>query len=333
MLKWKKILLQAVKIAIGSSAAIWLAETLGLNYSASAGTITLLTLMTTKWETVKLSLFRLVTFAIAIVVAGSVFLHMESTWLAYGIFIFVMSVISYTCGWKATLSVNAVTGTHLITTHDFSLVSVKNEFILVLIGISLALILNLFHDNHNHRKDMIANMRYVEKCMQTILEEMAKYLSNIPVQFDIWQNIRELEQKLQEYVREAYEYQDNTFYSHPEYYINYFNMRCDQCQVLYNLHYEMKKIQSLPEQSKIVADYIQYLADYVQEHNVPSAQIDRLKQMFINARWEELPKTRGEFEGRAMLYHILMDLEDFLMYKQKFIEGLDERQIKVYWES
>ena len=35
--------------------AIYLAHILGLEYEASAGSITLLTLVTTKWETVKLS--------------------------------------------------------------------------------------------------------------------------------------------------------------------------------------------------------------------------------------------------------------------------------------
>ena len=47
---------------------------------------------------------------------------------------------------------------------------------------------------------------------------------------------------------------------------------------------------------------------------------------------EELPESREEFESRALLYHILMDLEEFLKYKRAFVEGLGERQRKEYWE-
>ena len=49
--EWKKVLLLDAKIAVGSSAAIYIAQILGLEYEASAGTIALLTLVTTKWET------------------------------------------------------------------------------------------------------------------------------------------------------------------------------------------------------------------------------------------------------------------------------------------
>lgn len=34
---------------------------------------------------------------------------------------------------------------------------------------------------------------------------------------------------------------------------------------------------------------------------------------------EPLPVTREEFESRALLYHILMDLEEFLIEKKRFV--------------
>jgi len=36
---------------------------------------------------------------------------------------------------------------------------------------------------------------------------------------------------------------------------------------------------------------------------------------------EPLPVSRTEFESRAVLYHILMDLEDFLQEKKRFIHN------------
>ena len=47
----------------------------------------------------------------------------------------------------------------------------------------------------------------------------------------------------------------------------------------------------------------------------------------------KVPKTREEFEGRALLYHILMDLEEFLVYKKRFVNGLDEKKLRIYWKQ
>ena len=95
---------------------------------------------------------------------------------------------------------------------------------------------------------------------------------------------------IEEFVRDACEYQDNTFQSHPGYYIDYFEMRLRQFGVLHNLHYEIKKIRSMPRQAKIVSDYIVYMAPYVVETNSPEAQIRKLEEMFAEMKEEPLPK-------------------------------------------
>ncbi len=69
MEKFRKILLLSFKIGIGSSVAIYIAQSMHLDYAVSAGTITLLTLMTSKWETIKLSVCRLATFTITLLTA------------------------------------------------------------------------------------------------------------------------------------------------------------------------------------------------------------------------------------------------------------------------
>lgn len=326
-----KTVLLAVKIALGSSFVIYLAQIMELEYATSAGTITLLTLMTTKWETIRLSVLRIVTFIIVILLAGLVFFHINSVWIGYGIFIFGIVWCAETLGLRATISVNSVIGTHLLTNRNFSIASVKNEFFLILIGIVVALVLNLFYNNQGHKKDIVFYMRYTEHQLQMILGELAAYLSNKEMQRNVWDDIIKLEKELQEFIGEAYEYQGNTFHSHPAYYIDYFEMRTNQCHVLHNLHYELKKLRALPRQARIVAEYILYLAEYVVEKNIPSAQIEELENIFGEMKKEELPKTREEFENRAILYHILMDIEEFLIYKQRFVEALDEKQKKMYW--
>lgn len=331
--KLRKTLLLAIKIAVGSSIAIYVAESLNLEFATSAGSITLLTLVTTKWETLKLSLARIVTFLITVLLGSLIFLHWGSDWTRYGIFVFLIVIICDLLGWKATISINAVIGTHLLTADSISVQLIFNEFLLVFIGIVIAVILNLYNDYHFQKREIKNNMRYTEQQLQTIFGEVAAYLSNKDMERDIWDEIRELENKLKSFVMYAFEYQENTFQSHTGYYVDYFKMRSLQVHILYSLHNELKKIRTMPAQAKIVADYILYLVDYVVEVNVPTDQLEKLYQIIDDIDLEQVSLSREEFQSHAMLFHILMDIEEFLKTKKRFVEALDEKQLKMYWNK
>ena len=109
-------------------------------------------------------------------------------------------------------------------------------------------------------------------------------------------------------------------------------MRLNQLGILHNLHSESKKIRQMPRQAEIIAYYILYMMDYVVEVNSPEAQLEKLDRIFARMKKEQLPQTPEEFEARAVLYHMLMDLEEFLNYKKRFVEKLDKKQLKRYWK-
>ena len=314
-MKSKKIGMQALKIAIGSSLAIYIANLCGLKYSLAAGSVALLTMVTTKWKTVKLSVARVVTFIISVLMALIIFSAVESEWMAYGIYVFFVVIIAEMLGWGATISVNALIGMHFLEVRDF------------------ALVLNLFYDYGSQRKALVENMRYTEERLQMILGEISAYLANKEMQRNVWDDICALEKEVQGFIQDAYEYQDNTFQSHPGYYIDYFEMRMKQCNVIHNLHYEMKKIRHMPDEAMIISSYVFDMLVCVKEHTVPTAQLDELHELFAIIRNNSLPKTREEFESRAMLYHILMDLEEFLVFKRRFVDGLDDKKRKLYWDN
>lgn len=326
-------MLLALKIGIGGSVAYYIAEFLELDFAASAGSITLLTLQTTKWETLKLSLRRLLTFGVTFGLCYLLCHIVRTAWLDYGLFLFILVIISELFGWRSTLSINAVIATHFLSTRDFSYEFLLNEFLLVLIGISIAIILNMFHINNEHETGIIRAMRHAEQQMKLILREMSGYLRHQSMGDHVWGDILKLEDELSEYMEMAHEYQNNTFGSHTEYYINYFAMRKQQCGALYNLHAEMRRIRNLPKQAVVVADYIDDISKHVTEMNLPKKQIAQLEGIIQKMGEEKLPTTREEFENRALLYHTLMDLEEFLLYKQRFVESINEQQFQIYWNK
>lgn len=332
-LKLSKILLLALKIGVGGSAAYFIAEFFELDFASSAGIIALLTLQTTKWETFRLSFRRIITFFLTFGLCLLLFYVVRTTWLDYGLFLFFMVILCELLGWRTTISVNAVIGAHFLSTQNFSYEFLINELLLVIIGITVAIVLNLFHINSAHESGIIKCMRNVEHDMKKILMELSGYLKHQSMGDHVWDDILKLEDDLEKYLDFAHEYQNNTFVSHPEYYIDYFRMRGQQCGALLNMHKEMQRISELPKQAEIVSHYILDMCEHVTEMNDPKKQIAQLEEVVEEMQNQQLPQTREEFEGRALLYHVLMELEDFLLYKKRFVESIDEEQFRIYWKE
>ena len=332
-LKMKQTLLLATKIGVGVSAAIFFAEVLNLQYATSAGTIALLTMLTTKWGTFKLSMQRLLTYVISIGLCWLIFKITPSIWIGFGVFLFVLVLITEGLRWRGTLSVNAVIGTHFLTSQNFTLTFMANELMLVVIGIAIALFLNLFHINSAHESGIIRRMRKTEEGMKKILTELAGYLEQKATGEHVWDDLKYLEVNLEDYVELACEYHNNTFQSHQDYYIAYFEMRLKQCGALHNLHAEMRRMRKMPKQAHIVAGFINDITQYVTEMNDPKRQMEELNGILEELRNEPLPETHEEFENRAELYHVLMDLEEFLLYKKRFVEEINETQFRIYWKK
>ena len=142
--RYRKILSRALKIAVGSSLAIFVAQLLRLQNATAAGIITLITIVTTRWETVQLSYRRVMSFFLSVALACVIFRLVPWTWVDYGIYIFAMAVLCQLLKWDSTVSLNAVIGTHFLTSQNFTLVFILNEFSLVSIGIIFAIMINFY---------------------------------------------------------------------------------------------------------------------------------------------------------------------------------------------
>ncbi len=332
-LQLSKHLLLALKVGIGASVAYFVAEFLRLQFASSAGIIALLTLQTTRWDTLRLSVRRVVSFFMTFGLCFILCHIVRMPWLDYGLYLIIFSLICEILGWRSVVSVNAVIGAHLLSAKNFSYEFMLNELFLVIIGITIAIILNFFHINGAYESNIIKNMRHVEHEMKKILTELAGYLRHQEMGTHVWDDTMKLEDELSHYLDVAHEYHGNTFGSHPEYYVNYFRMRKQQCGALLNLHKEMQRISDLSQQAQIVAEYILDMCEHVTEMNDPQKQIEQLEAVVADMKNHELPKTRDEFESRALLYHVLAELEDFLLYKKRFVESIDAQQFRIYWKQ
>lgn len=318
--KRRRIALKVLKIAVGSCLSIVLAEFFQLQYATSAGIIALLTVQDTRRGTITLTVDRFLSFLLSIFLIFVCF-HFTGRleWVNYGSYIFLMVTVCYYFDWQNAISVNAVMGTHYLMSPNYSLEFVLNELALILIGTGVAVAMNWKMPSSLQmiRKDM----QKIEDDMQQVLKELALYLKGPKDSEQVWFDLDILETRIHEGLDRAHEQAHNTMAGEDLYYVEYMEMRLQQCAMLQTLRSRVWKIRELPRQAEIIGRYLEYLAYYVHEEEVPGEQMEKLSQIFGQMKSEPLPVTREEFENRAVLYHVLMDLEEFLFVKQRFAES------------
>lgn len=320
----KRFVLKVLKIAIGSSMAVVVAQFFHLQYATSAGIIALLTVQNTRKDTIQLTVERLLSFMLCIVLIFVCFHYTgRHEWVNYGCYIFYMVMLCHLFGWQNTISVNAVMGTHYLASPNYSLAFAMNELSLILIGTGLALTMNWRMPSN--LKVLRRDIKDVEDDMQAVLRELASYLEDAKSADPVWSDLDQLEARIRRGLERAYEQAHNTMSEADLYYVEYMEMRLQQCVMLQTLRSRVQKIQELPRQSKMISSYLRYAANYVHEKNIPDQQIRELRQVFRQMQQEPLPKTWEEFESCAILYHVMMDLEEFLFVKQRFTDNNKER--------
>lgn len=315
----RKMAIKVLKIAVGSCMAVAVAKFFELPYATSAGIVTLLTVQNTRRDTIRLAAERLLSFLLSVLLVFVCFRYIgKLEWVNYGVYIFLMVHVCYFFGWENTISVNAVMGTHYLLTPDYSLNFAASELAVIAIGTALALLMN-WHMPSN-LKILREDIRKAEDDMQQVLQELACYLEGKLDGAHIWLDLDQLEQSIHRGLDRAHEHAHNTLSEEDHYYIEYMEMRLQQCALLQAIRHRVWKIDGMPEQAKIISDYLRYLAPYVHEKNIPDRQSADLQQVFDQMKQQPLPESRDEFESRAILYHVLLDLEDFLFVKKRFAD-------------
>lgn len=315
----RKMAIKVLKIAVGSCMAVAIAQFFELQYATSAGIVALLTVQDTRRDTIRLAAERLFSFLLSVLLVFVCFRYIgKLEWVNYGVYIFLMVHVCYFFGWQNTISVNAVMGTHYLLTPDYSLNFAANELAVITIGTTLALLMNWRMPSN--LKILREDIRKVEDDIQQVLRELAGYLEGKLDGTHIWLDLDQLEASIHRGLERAHEHAHNTLSEEDHYYIEYMEMRLQQCALLQAIRHRVWKIDGMPDQAKIISEYLRYLVPYVHEKNIPDRQREDLQRVFDQMKQQPLPKGREEFESRAILYHVLLDLEDFLFVKKRFAD-------------
>ncbi len=307
---------RTIKTGVGAAIAIIIAQGLGLSYSASAGVITILSIQNTKRLSLALVFERILATIIGLLLSTLLFTFLGHNPIVFGLFLIIFIPIAVKFNLSQGIVVTSVLATHILAEKVVTLSLIINEILLVIIGVTVALILNLYIPKV---EDKIKDLRdEVEGLMRDILMKMSIGLENQTVSIEEEKLFTTLKENLRKGKKFAYIDFNNYFISPNTYYIEYMNMRNEQFKVLNRMRQHFRRFFMTYEQTIIISKFTEKVAVSLDENNSVEDLVEELSDMRNIFREMDLPKTREEFENRAMLYQFINDLEEFLDIKYEF---------------
>lgn len=344
MLK-KSDYMKIIKISAGAGLAIILAEALGLRYAASAGVITLLSIQDTKKETLRVVARRLFSFGMALFLAFFCFRLLGYNAVAVVVFLLLFSAACMALRMQEGISVNTVLMLHFLADQSMTLADAGNELALLLVGAGIGVVLNLYIPGK--QKEIREQKQRIETCIKEILGHMAGVLlGEKPVQASANESLalasadeslvlasENLGRLLEQGEKSAYEDMENRLLTETRYYIRYMNMRKIQSMILSRIAEHLGHLGELPPQAEAIAGLMEQIAGHFHEYNNAVGLLEELDRVKLAMREQPLPAARAEFENRAVLFGILLEVEQFLLVKKEFVEELTEDEIRRFWKK
>ena len=314
---WKTPLFKSIKIALAAILGIAIAAELKLPNSATAGLITILSIRNTKRETIKSAVNRVLAYACALLIAGGSFVLLDFTLWGFACFLFFFSMVCIFLGWGECLSVNAVLMSHFLLAGNMKPELIWSESLLLMIGSALGILVNL----HLHKKgaefDRLA--AEVDDQIKGIIHRMSQWLPKEDKREYTSSCFAKLETALENAKKCAAENYNNTFRREDSFELDYITMRERQSIILKEIYENIVRIQYLPKQANQVAAILDEIEKAYHRENTVEGLLEKLAVLFLEMEKEPLPESREEFEARAILFYILMQIKNLLEVKREFV--------------
>lgn len=304
-------------MTIATVLAIFIADYLGLQNVMTAGIIAILTILDTRQDTKRLAVVRFFSTLLAFLIANIVFRSLGFSVFTFGVFLIFFIPASYALKLESGISNCSVLVTHFVLAESISLQWQINGFLLMIIGVSLALLVNYFTPNMT--RELEEKIQKIEATMSKALTQMKNRLRNKDMvsSEDIRETLALLDGLISRMHDMAREHSDNQL-QFADYYLDYTRMREEQRKILVRLCELIERIDLKVEQTDSLSKIFELTADTLSETNTGVDLLEKIADLYVFYRDSELPKSRDEFEARATLYQILADFEHFLEIKRRF---------------
>jgi uncharacterized membrane protein YgaE (UPF0421/DUF939 family) len=307
---------RTLKTALGSGLSLFIAQSLHLQNFSTAAVITLLSIQNTKKQSFSIAVQRFIASIIAMLIGW--FLFEELNYSPITVVIYFLLTIPLLVKLKLREGVvpSSVIVLQIYVTGNVTFTYFLNEIAILAIGITIALIVNSYMPSIE--ETMIKTKDQIEQNFKMILFFIALYMKE-KEQSPPQKIARETAELINKAKTLAFTEVENSYFKANPYYINYFEMREKQFEIIQDKILPLlQRIDCSFPQAYMVATFFEDTGVYLNEKSTGEELIRKLEEMKEEFETMPLPVSRHEFETRANLLMIVNDLENLLTIKAEF---------------
>lgn len=309
---------KVIKTALGTVISIYMAELLGIKFGVTAGIVTIISIQATKKESLKVAMERFFASLVGLFIATTAFYLFGFTPFVFGIFILIFMPICLRLKLFQGFLGTVVLATHILSLQKISFDIVINEIYILLLGVVVALILNMYMPNMS--KELKERRKSIDILMKTLINYFGDVLITGSVFVDEETLFKELKKELDEAREIAYQEYNNDLFDSSRRDMEFVQMKRNQYKVLLRMRNHFYRFYISSEHAHIVSDFARKVSDAIgvdKLYQEVLVELDRVREVFKNM---PLPQTRVEFESRAMFFQFLNDIEEFLELKKDYMK-------------
>ena len=308
------MLIHDIKLSLGATVGILVAHFLGFDNPLTAGTVVLLSLGKTKRSSVDIAFVRIKAVALALAIASGVFLTFGFSVYSYCVFLFIFVPLVLKFKLEPGLIIGSVLSTHFIRASIIDIGILFNTTALFIIGVSVAILFNLYMPDISGK--IVENQRYIEERFREIL---AIITTTIRGDHNFDQSIfTEVEQFIDHALERAETNDENHLFSDMSYDAKYIKMRKLQFYILNRMFELVHKLDMNLFQADLIADLTEDFSHKLSEFGTGEEMLEKLESVSAQCKDGPLPKSRQEFENRAILFQYLSELRHMVELKREF---------------
>lgn len=314
---------RTIKTAVGAGLAIWIATLLDLEFATFAAIIVIMCIERTKKRTLNTINEKFFASILSLLLGVIFFELLGYNPIVFAIFILLFVPVLVRTNLQNGFITAMVIVLHIYAVQEASVQTVLNELYIILIGMGIAILVNLIMPNHE--KNIEKNMFKVEEMFATILYEFAAFLRDSRRQWD-GQELIDVEELINQSKAIVIEEIENHFFRADNKDYNYFQMRGDQLEILKQMVAIVGIVSTAKGQVKqrgMLADFFEYISENVHSGATIDESLQRLEKYEASMREAELPKSREEFEIRANLFYLNFEIKNYLTIKKRVFARME----------
>lgn len=294
------------KMTIGFIIGFLIAEAFSLDYVYTAGVIAVLSLEPTRKRSIEIGIIRIIDSLIALSLAYVIFYLMGFSIWSLFVFIVIFIPISYLIKVDRGIVVSLVLVSQIFLEQDVNYA--LNALFILLIGVGVAFLLNLYMPDL--RKKIRLEVSHINKSIEEIILSIA---AKNDVSFE---KLDHLISSVNDNIRE--ELENNNIDGLIDR-LRYVEMRKEQVLILKRINKTLTNVSDIKEKA-LILNYLKEFKGQIGDDNYALQLSDKLNQLLDYFKTSDLPDTRKNFEDRAQLYYVLLEIHQFLQLKLNYHE-------------